>query len=106
MRKFWLVCLAGLFLTLTGLGLGWLIWGMRSGSEGTILSREEVATYFGDFGLRQYDKIVKYGIRSDGLLRVGDRAPDLELHQLDGTTVRISDYYEDKPLVLTFGSYT
>ena len=52
-------------------------------------------------------KIGKYDIRSEGILRVGDLAPDLELERLDGSgRVKFSQLHSDRPLVLLFGSYT
>jgi hypothetical protein len=56
---------------------------------------------------RGYVKLGKYDIRSEGILQVGDLAPDLELERLDGSgRVRFSELHSDKPLVLLFGSYT
>ena len=56
---------------------------------------------------RAYIKINEYDIRSEGILREGDLAPDLELERLDGTgRVMLSDLHASKPLVLLFGSYT
>ena len=48
----------------------------------------------------------EYDIRTEGTLRVGDLAPDLELASADGGTQRLSDLFKQKPLVLIFGSYT
>ncbi|MGZ4790035.1 MAG: hypothetical protein ACXVZX_16065 [Terriglobales bacterium] len=43
----------------------------------------------------------------DGILRVGDRAPDFALTKLDKTaTVQLSELNRQKPVVLVFGSYT
>ena len=56
---------------------------------------------------RGYVKLGKYDIRSEGILQVGDMAPDLELERLDGSgKVRFSHLHSDRPLVLLFGSYT
>jgi hypothetical protein len=56
---------------------------------------------------RNWIKIDKYDIRSEGILQQGDLAPDLELERLDGTgKVKFSQLYGEKPLVLMFGSYT
>jgi hypothetical protein len=42
-----------------------------------------------------------------GNLRVGDRAPDFILPRLDGTgSIRLSAEWQDRPVVLIFGSYT
>ena len=49
----------------------------------------------------------EFDIRSEGVLVVGDLAPDLELAAVDGSgPVRLSDLYAEKPVVLAFGSYT
>ena len=56
---------------------------------------------------RGYVKLGKYDIRSEGILQVGDIAPDLELERLDGSgKVRFSQLHSTRPLVLLFGSYT
>ena len=42
-----------------------------------------------------------------GEVQVGDRAPDVELLALDGSTrFRLRDRLGQRPLVLVFGSYT
>jgi hypothetical protein len=42
-----------------------------------------------------------------GSLQVGDPAPDFELPRHDGTgRVRLSDFRDNRPVVLIFGSYT
>lgn len=49
----------------------------------------------------------RYDIRSEGVLQVGDLAPDLELASADGSGSRhLSDFWGHKSLVLVFGSYT
>lgn len=49
----------------------------------------------------------EYDIRSEGSLKVGDLAPDLELERLDGNgSVRFSERWAKGPVVLVFGSYT
>lgn len=56
---------------------------------------------------RGYVKLGKYDIRSEGILQVGDLAPDLELERLDGSgRVKFSQLHSTRPLVLLFGSYT
>lgn len=40
------------------------------------------------------------------MLHAGERAPDGELLELDGATVRLSDLWKRRGLVLEFGSYT
>jgi hypothetical protein len=56
---------------------------------------------------RGYVKLGKYDIRSEGILQVGDIAPDLELERLDGSgKTKFSQLHSDRPLVLLFGSYT
>jgi hypothetical protein len=50
---------------------------------------------------------LRYDQRHTGKLRVGDPAPDVRLAALDGQpSVRFSDHWRAKPLVLVFGSYT
>jgi hypothetical protein len=51
-------------------------------------------------------KYNKWDHRERGSLRVGDRAPDLELPLLDQGTVRLSDLWRERPVVLVFGSCT
>ena len=56
---------------------------------------------------RGYIQFNEYDKRVQGKLRKGDVAPDVELARLDGTgTVRFSQLYAERPLVLFFGSYT
>lgn len=52
-------------------------------------------------------KYNEYDIRTEGQLRVGDLAPDLELARAGGDgKVLLSTLYAEKPVVLAFGSYT
>ena len=45
--------------------------------------------------------------RREDRLAVGDPVPDLELARLeDGSGARLTDYVDDRPLVLVFGSFT
>ena len=56
---------------------------------------------------RAWIRINEYDIRTEGSLQVGDLAPDVELLTMaGGGTRRISELYAEKPVVLTFGSYT
>jgi len=65
------------------------------------------------FGLA-YRKLVEHGFvrynkwdrRVRGTLRAGDPAPDVELTRYDGSSVRLSDLWKAKPVVLVFGSCT
>jgi hypothetical protein len=59
-------------------------------------------------GPRNVWGFLRYGTqRTEGRLKVGDRAPDATLVSLDGSTpVRLSERIGGKPLVLVFGSYT
>jgi hypothetical protein len=51
--------------------------------------------------------MLRYDQREEGTLRVGDRAPDVELLATDGTTpVRLSDRLGNRPHVIVFGSFT
>jgi hypothetical protein len=58
-------------------------------------------------GPRNIIGMIRYDQRQEGSLRVGDRAPDVELLALDGkTTTRLSQHLGGKPVVLVFGSFT
>ncbi|MEE9217785.1 MAG: deiodinase-related protein, partial [Acidobacteriota bacterium] len=56
---------------------------------------------------RAWIRYNEYDLRSEGTLRVGDLAPDLEMRSVRSEApVKLSDLYQDTPLVLVFGSYT
>jgi hypothetical protein len=58
-------------------------------------------------GPRNLIGMIRYDQREDGTLKVGDRAPDVALLELDGKTpVRLADRIGGKPTVLVFGSFT
>ena len=59
-------------------------------------------------GPRNLVGFLRYGTqRTEGTLKVGDRAPEVSLVALDGKTdVRLAGLANGKPLVLVFGSYT
>ena len=58
-------------------------------------------------GPRNIIGMLRYDQRREGDLKVGDKAPDVVLKSLDGTTdVRLLDAMRGKPLILIFGSYT
>ena len=58
-------------------------------------------------GLNNAWGMLRYDQRSEGHLQVGDRAPDVTLLALDGTSrVRLHERMGARPLVLVFGSYT
>jgi hypothetical protein len=51
--------------------------------------------------------MLRYDQREEGSLKVGDRAPDVPLIALDGSTsVRLASELGGKPTVLIFGSFT
>jgi hypothetical protein len=51
--------------------------------------------------------MIRYDQRSEGTLRVGDRAPNVRLLSLDGKTeARLLDRFGGRPVVLVFGSFT
>lgn len=54
-------------------------------------------------GILRYNK---YDRRERGLLEPGAQAPDLSLARFEGGTVRLSELWADKPVVLVFGSCT
>lgn len=57
-------------------------------------------------GPRNVVGMLLYDRRQEGTLRVGDRAPDLELTDLDGRTQPLLAFGAGKPLIVIFGSYT
>ena len=58
-------------------------------------------------GPRNIIGMLRYDQRQEGKLKVGDRAPDVQLLALDGKTpVRVVEMVGEKPLVLVFGSFT
>jgi hypothetical protein len=59
-------------------------------------------------GPRNLIGMIRYDQREEGTLKVGDRAPDVTLLELDGKTpVKLSDRLGGgKPAVLVFGSFT
>ena len=59
-------------------------------------------------GPRNLIGMIRYDQREEGTLKVGDRAPDVTLLELDGTTpVKLSERLGGgKPTVLVFGSFT
>jgi len=58
-------------------------------------------------GPRNVVGMIRYDKREEGRLSVGDRAPDVALVALDGSTpVHLSEKIGHRPLVLVFGSYT
>lgn len=58
-------------------------------------------------GPRNLIGMIRYDRRREGELRVGMRAPDLELVAPDSTPrVRLLGARRDRPLVLVFGSFT
>jgi hypothetical protein len=79
-----LLALAAIAL-LAALGAGFMVW--RIGPRNVI-------------GMLLYDQ------RREGTVKVGDAAPDVELHRLDAGTERLSAWIGGRPLVLVFGSFT
>ncbi len=58
-------------------------------------------------GPRNLIAMLRYDQREEGTLRVGERAPDVGLVALDGSTpVRLASELGGKPTVLIFGSFT
>jgi hypothetical protein len=51
--------------------------------------------------------MLRYDTRREGELQVGDRAPDIKMLALDGSTeVRLSEHLGKRPVVIVFGSFT
>ena len=59
-------------------------------------------------GPRNLIGMIRYDQREEGTLKIGDRAPDVTLLDLDGTTpVKLSERLgAGRPTVLVFGSFT
>ena len=57
-------------------------------------------------GPRNIVGMLRYDTRSEGALKPGDRAPDVELVALDGARTRLKALFGEKPTVLIFGSFT
>jgi len=58
-------------------------------------------------GPRNAIGMLRYDTRREGRLKVGDRAPDVNLVALDGTSpVPLLGPSRSRPLVLVFGSFT
>ena len=58
-------------------------------------------------GPRNLIGMLRYDQREEGKLQIGDRAPDVGLIALDGTTpVKLSEHLGGRPTVLIFGSFT
>jgi hypothetical protein len=61
----------------------------------------------GSIGPRNVVGMILYDQRSEGRLRVGDRAPDVELLALDGgRRLQLSELLGGQVSVLIFGSFT
>ena len=56
---------------------------------------------------RAWIRYNEYDIRSEGILKAGDLAPDLVLNNVkSGEPIKLSALYKEKPLIMVFGSYT
>jgi hypothetical protein len=63
--------------------------------------------FFIKIGPREIWDRIRYAQRHEGDLVVGDKAPDVVLTALDGTSsVRLHERIGGRPTVLIFGSYT
>lgn len=58
-------------------------------------------------GPRNLIGMIRYDQREEGRLKIGDKAPDVTLLELDGKTpVKLSERLGGKPTILVFGSFT
>jgi hypothetical protein len=57
-------------------------------------------------GPRNIIGMLRYDIRSEGALQVGDRAPDVRLLTLDGKEAHLQQRFGARPAVIIFGSFT
>ncbi len=84
-------------------------WLIRTAVGGVILVMVGGVAFFGYFELvkRNWIRYNQYDIRSEGILQVGDPAPDLALTRVGGEgPIQFSSLDRQRPLVLVFGSYT
>jgi len=73
----------------------------------SLLVLVEAAFFVIQSGPRNIWDRIRYGQRHEGDLVVGDKAPDVVLTALDGTSaVRLHERTGGRPTVLIFGSYT
>lgn len=105
MRRFIFLAAVGILLVSGGIAIGWNLDGTGADTDSG-LTRQLAYELFGEDGLEHYENKERYDISGEGLLREGDLAPDFELPSVDGRVQRISDFHEDRPLALIFGSYT
>ena len=60
-----------------------------------------------NIGPRNLVGMMRYDRRREGTLKVGDRASDVTLHRLDGSSrATLLQFVGGRPLVLVFGSFT
>lgn len=57
-------------------------------------------------GPRNLIGMLRYDQRREGMLHVGDVAPDVVLEKLDGGEDHLAAHIGEEPLVLVFGSFT
>ena len=50
--------------------------------------------------------VAAYPSRGGQLARAGEKAPDATVYTLEGTEVRLSDLWKERPVVMEFGSIT
>lgn len=80
--------------------------GLWVGATLLILAGACVFGYF-EAMKRAWIRVNEYDTRAEGILQVGDAAPDLTLRRVNEEgTVRLSELYSRRPLALVFGSYT
>ena len=83
-------------------------WVRRTLISSTAVVVLAVAGFYGYMKLVEgaWIKYNQWDRRERGTLQVGHQAPDLELPLLDRGTVRLSDLWRERPVVLVFGSCT
>jgi hypothetical protein len=85
-------------------------FGFRSESEqalGRDIMRCALSLYKNDPEIAQIPIYVKYNRSEQGLLKVGDDCPDIDLANLQGSETKLSEFTGHQlPLVLVAGSYT
>ena len=82
-------------------------WAWRIGGGLGLVAVALIAAALVMIGPRDLIGILRYDQRREGSLKVGDRAPDVTLAALDGTSkVRLLEQFTGRPLVIVFGSFT
>ncbi len=84
-------------------------WVVRGALALFLLGVAGAAGFYGYFEAmkRGWVRYNEFDVRSEGILQVGNAAPELTLARVgEGDPVTLSSLYAERPVVLVFGSYT